>query len=75
MAPPKRLLFISNGHGEDSIAAEIVRRLPAAIEINAYPTLGDGRAYALSVLRVLATSSRIHSRKATIRGSSAVAWG
>ena len=27
---PKRLLFISNGHGEDSIAAEIVRRLPRA---------------------------------------------
>lgn len=42
---PKRLLFISNGHGEDSIAAEIARRLPAAIKVEAYPTLGDGRAY------------------------------
>ena len=27
---PRGLLFISNGHGEDSIAAEIVRRLPPA---------------------------------------------
>ena len=43
--PPSKLLIISNGHGEDSIAAEIVRRLPKTIEIAAYPTLGDGRAY------------------------------
>ncbi len=43
--PATRLLIISNGHGEDSIAAEIVRRLPRTIEVNAYPTLGAGRAY------------------------------
>lgn len=40
-----RVLFVSNGHGEDSMAAEIVRRLPAHIEAEAYPTLGVGRAY------------------------------
>ncbi len=44
--PARKLLVISNGHGEDSIAAEIVRRLPDSIEAAAYPTLGDGRAYA-----------------------------
>jgi uncharacterized protein (TIGR03492 family) len=43
--PVNKLLIISNGHGEDSIAAEIARRLPKSIEIAAYPTLGDGRAY------------------------------
>ena len=43
--PVQRLLFISNGHGEDAIAAQIARRLPAAIKVEAYPTLGDGRAY------------------------------
>jgi uncharacterized protein (TIGR03492 family) len=42
---PKKLLIISNGHGEDSIGAAIVRRLPSAIAVEAYPTLGDGRAY------------------------------
>lgn len=42
---PRRLLFISNGHGEDSIAAEIVRRLPAGVIAEAYPTIGDGHAY------------------------------
>lgn len=43
--PAIRLLIISNGHGEDAIAAEIVRRLPAGVTAEAYPTLGDGRAY------------------------------
>lgn len=41
----RTLLVISNGHGEDSIGAEIVRRLPKSIQASAYPTLGDGRAY------------------------------
>lgn len=41
----KRLLVISNGHGEDSIGAAIVRRLPSSIRASAYPTLGSGAAY------------------------------
>jgi uncharacterized protein (TIGR03492 family) len=40
-----RLLVITNGIGEDSVGAEIIRRLPAGITAEAYPTLGDGRAY------------------------------
>lgn len=40
-----RLLVISNGIGEDSIGAQIVRRLPRSIAAQAYPTLGDGSAY------------------------------
>lgn len=43
--PVEKLLIISNGHGEDSIAAEIARQLPKTLEIAAYPTLGDGRAF------------------------------
>jgi len=45
LAKSRRLLFISNGHGEDSIGAEIVRRLPPELAVEAYPTLGAGRAY------------------------------
>lgn len=44
-AGPRRLLFISNGYGEDSIAAEIIRRLPRGVIAEAYPTIGDGLAY------------------------------
>jgi uncharacterized protein (TIGR03492 family) len=42
---PQKLLVISNGHGEDSIGAAIVRRLPSSLSAEAYPTLGDGHAY------------------------------
>jgi uncharacterized protein (TIGR03492 family) len=41
----QRILVISNGIGEDSIGAEIVRRLPRSIVAEAFPTLGEGRAY------------------------------
>ncbi|HVW93340.1 MAG TPA: hypothetical protein VHB74_12120 [Devosia sp.] len=43
--PLRRLLFISNGLGEDSIAAEIIRRLPAGLTVEAYPMLGQGLAF------------------------------
>ena len=42
----RRLLFISNGYGEDSIAAAIIRQLPDGVSAEAYPTLGDGHAFA-----------------------------
>ncbi|KFL27679.1 hypothetical protein JP74_06265 [Devosia sp. 17-2-E-8] len=40
-----RFLFIANGNGEDSIAAEIISRLPAGYVADAYPVVGQGRAY------------------------------
>ncbi|HVY51314.1 MAG TPA: hypothetical protein VHA07_07080 [Devosia sp.] len=39
------LLVITNGIGEDSVGAELVRRLPSSITASAYPTLGSGAAY------------------------------
>jgi uncharacterized protein (TIGR03492 family) len=41
-----RFLFISNGHGEDAIAAAIVARLPNTVSVEAYPMIGAGNAYA-----------------------------
>ena len=41
-----RYLFISNGHGEDGIAAAVVNSLPKTIEVDAYPMIGSGNAYA-----------------------------
>ena len=40
-----RLLVITNGIGEDSVGAELVRRLPPSIVAHAYPTLGTGKYY------------------------------
>ncbi len=45
-APRRRLLFISNGHGEDSIAAAIIAALPDTVTACAYPMIGAGAAYA-----------------------------
>lgn len=66
--PVNKLLIISNGHGEDSIAAEIVRRLPKRIEIAAYPTLGDGRAYE-GVAPIVGPRRKLPSEGHRLRGS------
>jgi uncharacterized protein (TIGR03492 family) len=66
--PVNKLLVISNGHGEDSIAAEIVRRLPKTIEVNAYPTLGEGRAYE-GVCSIVGPRRHLPSEGHRLRGS------
>ena len=43
---PNRFLFISNGHGEDAIAAAIVASMPKSAVVEAYPMIGAGNAYA-----------------------------
>ncbi|MCR6669837.1 hypothetical protein [Devosia ginsengisoli] len=43
---PSRFLFISNGHGEDAIAAAIVAKMPKTVVVEAYPMIGAGNAYA-----------------------------
>jgi uncharacterized protein (TIGR03492 family) len=45
-ASRRRFLFISNGHGEDGIAAAVIRALPNAVVADAYPMIGQGSAYA-----------------------------
>lgn len=42
---PRRLLFVSTSAGEDSVAAEIIRRLPPGFIVEAYPAIGEGTAY------------------------------
>lgn len=41
----RRFLFISNGHGEDWIAAAVVARMPDSVDVEAYPMIGAGNAY------------------------------
>lgn len=45
---PQRLLYISNGHGEDNHSSHIIRTLRAIrpdLEISALPIVGEGNAY------------------------------
>ncbi|KKB08769.1 hypothetical protein [Devosia chinhatensis] len=44
-ATRQRFLIISNGHGEDAIAAQFVMRLPPGVAVEAYPMIGSGKAY------------------------------
>lgn len=37
----KKILFLSNGHGEDQTAAKIIEKLPSGIEISIMPLVGD----------------------------------
>lgn len=45
VASRQRFLVISNGHGEDAIAAQLVARFPSRIRVDAYPMIGSGKAY------------------------------
>jgi uncharacterized protein (TIGR03492 family) len=45
VASRQRFLVISNGHGEDAIAAQLVARLPSHVSAEAYPMIGSGKAY------------------------------
>ncbi len=46
--PSKRILFISNGHGEDNHTSHVIqtlRELSPSIEMAAMPIVGEGKAY------------------------------
>lgn len=48
MTRPRRVLFISNGHGEDNHSAHVIRALrerDPSVEVEALPIVGTGSAY------------------------------
>jgi uncharacterized protein (TIGR03492 family) len=48
MAEEKRILFVSNGYGEDSIAAHVaqeISRQVSTIKVSGFPTVGSGKFY------------------------------
>ncbi|MFA4843579.1 MAG: polysaccharide pyruvyl transferase family protein [Candidatus Margulisiibacteriota bacterium] len=42
----KKILFLTNGHGEDLVAAELIRRLKGKAGLTALPLVGTGSAFA-----------------------------
>jgi len=44
-ATRQRFLIISNGHGEDAIAAQLIAKLPPEVSVEAYPMIGSGKAF------------------------------
>lgn len=58
-----RVLFMSNGHGEDLIAAQIIKNLvkEAGIEIKALPIVGTGAAYSAINIPLILTGRNLPS--------------
>jgi uncharacterized protein (TIGR03492 family) len=59
-----RLLFASNGHGEDAIACQLLDRLRARIDparVDAWPMVGDGAAYAERGVTIVGAPNRLPS--------------
>ncbi|MEG4228366.1 lipid-A-disaccharide synthase-related protein [Microcoleus sp. N9_B2] len=60
----KGILFLSNGHGEDSINCQILKALRASgadVDVSAMPIVGDGAAYARSTVPIIGPTSQMPS--------------
>ncbi len=55
-----KLLFITNGHGEDIIAARIIKELPDE-NISVYPLVGEGNAFAQASVEILGNRKKMPS--------------
>lgn len=69
VATRQRFLIISNGHGEDWIAAALAARLTASHVVDAYPVVGTGNAYR-GICAIVGPRARLESGGArTAKGS------
>ena len=63
----KKLLFISNGHGEDLVAAEIIKRLAGKAEISVLPIVGQGQAFEELKAKILGPRKKLPSGGFSLR--------
>lgn len=68
---PIDLLFISNGHGEDLIAARIARELPE-MTLRGFPLVGDGGAYLRAGIPVIGPRQAMPSGGFILRDAGAL---
>ncbi len=61
MTAARRLLFLSNGHGEDSLAVKVLDRLRGdpGLEIAAWPMVGEGAAYRVRGVAIVGAPNRL----------------
>jgi len=57
----KKLLFLSNGHGEDLVAAEIIKRLPSAYSIKVFPLVGEGLIFEKLPVEIIGSRKKLPS--------------
>ena len=62
--PSKRILFISNGHGEDNHTSHVIqtlRQLCPSLEMAAMPIVGEGKAYRSLKIPIIGPTQRMPS--------------
>ncbi len=62
--PPKRILFLSNGHGEDLNACEVLKELKnryPTVEVAAMPMVGEGNSYRNQNVSIVAPTRNLPS--------------
>jgi hypothetical protein len=63
----KRILFITNGHGEDLVAATIIKKLPVKINISVLPIVGDGKVFESLDVHILGPKKKLPSGGFSLR--------
>lgn len=63
----RKLLFITNGHGEDLVAAEIIKKLNKNISVSVLPVVGEGKAFESLNVTVLGPKHKLPSGGFSLR--------
>lgn len=57
----KKLIFLPNGHGEDLVAAQIIKLLPNTIDLTVLPLVGEGKIFDALPVKVIGPRKKMPS--------------
>jgi hypothetical protein len=63
----RKILFISNGHGEDLVAVEMIKKLAGKAEISVLPVVGEGKPFKDLKVKVLGPMKKLPSGGFSLR--------
>lgn len=63
----KKILFITNGHGEDLVAAEIIKKLSGKVKVSVLPVVGEGKPFEPLHVKVLGPRKKLPSGGFSLR--------
>lgn len=63
----KKILFITNGYGEDLVAAEIIKKLSGKADISVLPVVGEGKIFEPLKVKILGPRKKLPSGGFSLR--------
>jgi hypothetical protein len=63
----KKILYITNGHGEDLVAAELIKRLGKKFDATALPLVGEGKTFDPLGVRIIGPKNKLPSGGFSLR--------